>query len=365
MRQFSRFVVLAAAVLLCRGASAQELLDLNKPITLDIVGHLPFVTSLQTRGGWPLTIRMLANKPIGIGTSGNGLIPPLGDKAWIVWADPDNNFSFACTPNPFVQCPPTDETYLEFTPGLTSQGTTGEQGQQIFHYDWATHGNTKSAFIGPHTGGYGRSSSIPGLVILSDTGVGREFIPDAARGIAQTGRARNLAGFVDSVAWDMNDRMPFLARTSVTAQMNVPNGLFTPITFVDYGACPLPGGYQRICPIWKWTIDGSFGTGPFFPDMQAATEEKVTTVRIFVVDGPAPDLVANENGDNVIDSRDVTRMTNPVTGKPYKLLSGERVIRFQIFLRQAAAGIPFDLDGDGIAEFPLPAGGGGIVKIPK
>jgi hypothetical protein len=372
MMKIARCVTLAAAILVHLNASAQELLDLGKPITLDIPGmELPFVTSLQPLGGWPLTIRMFANKPLGIGTKYNaGVYPPLADRAWIVWADPDGVFSFACITNAWSPpCPATDETYLEFAPGVTKWPTTLvplKVKSYTFNIQDPTYvGNTTDRELSIPEGVLGKSSAVPGLVILSDTGVGREFVLDEHTGIAQTGKAWNLAGFISSVEWTVNDRKPFLPRTSVTAQLHVPTGLFKPVLFVDYGACAMAGVTIPVpCPAWKWTFDGVFASGP--PQtFSAAIAAKVTTVRIFVVDGPAPDKVANENGDSVIDSRDVLRMTNPVTGKPYKLLSGERVIRFQTLEQEELPAFPFDFDGDGMGQPVLPAGGGGVKPIPR
>jgi len=377
MMKRARFFVLAAAVLLHQGASAQELADLNKPITLDIPGmELPFVSSLQPLGGWPLTIRMFANKPIGIGTYGSrGLFPPEQSPAWIVWSDPDGCFSFAMA-LPGHECASRDETYLEFAPGLTSQGSTGDP-LIVKTYQFPTQdhpeivGNKKERSLGLQLGGFGRSTAIPGLVILSDTGVGREFTLDEAKGIAQTGRARNLAGFVNSVAWTVNDRMPFLPRTSVTAQMNVPRGLFKPILFVDYGDCPSTPGL--VCEIWSWTLEGRSASGSPAA-MLAALNGKVTTVRIFVVNGPAPEFLDDVNHDGVIDHRDALLTLQPddqpgdgfnTGGVPYRLISGERVVRFQTLDQEEFPGIPFDFDGNGMVHPPAPAGPGGVGTIPR
>jgi len=398
----SRFILLAALLALHQSAGAQELLDLNKPITIDVPGmELPFVTSLQTIGGWPLTIRMLANKPLGVATGSAGLFPPAGgNKGWIVWTDPDGCFSLTSYPDgnnpackPYLPPPgsnltlqqildlwhtaPHDETVLEFTLGVASQGSGGSP---LWVYGYDVYGgcgngvicsNSHKIEVGPSGGGYGRSTAVPGLVILSDTGVGREFNTDAVTGIKQTGKARNLAGFVTSVAFTLNDRMPVLPRTSVTAQMFVPYGLFKPILFVDYGNCPHPytdsNGvlHQNMqpCAVWKWTLDG----GPVFAatptDGFKAFSSKVTTVRVFVVNGPAPEFLADVNGDGVVDSRDAK-------AAGYTVLSGERVLRFQTFEQEEFPGIPFDMvlgNGDsldGMSSPPAPAGAGGVVKVP-
>jgi hypothetical protein len=359
MMKIARVVALAAAVLVGRSATAQEFADLNKPITLDL-GLLPFVKSLEPIGGWPLTIRMLANKPIGLGTQPQSFaLPPYGsalpDKAWIVWSNPDGKFSFGCDstnlPSGF-NCPPIDETYLEFTLGLPVQGGTLPRPPPVSSYNGVNGVNNGTRAVGP-AAGYGASPAVPGLVILSDTGVGREFISDPVTGITQKPTAINLAGFVNSVAWTANDRMPLLPRTVVTAQMNVPYALFMPIVLADRGRVPF-------API-TWQIDGKTGTGPD-TDLVAALNARVTTVRIFVLDGPAPDKIPDLKGDGTIDSRDALLMTNPVTGKPYKLLSGERVIKFQTLVEEFWP-IDFDFDGNGMFP-PVAPPGGGTIKTP-
>jgi hypothetical protein len=372
MTSTSRLVALIAGLLLSGGAGAQELADLNKPITLDIPGmELPFVTSLQPLGGWPLTFHLLANKPIGLGTLSSGPLPAgEGTKAYVVWADPDGQWSFGCLHGPGATCPPVDETYLEFRPGLTAQGSSGDR-LTVKAFLPAPYGSglyNGNVFDHPiwslHAGGFGKSSALPGLVVLGDTGAARQFTADPALGIARTGLAWNVAGFIGAVAWTASDRMPFLARTSVTAQMNVPTGLFQPILFVDFGTCVGYGGYPSICPSWKWSIDGVYREGDP-TTVIAAWRAIVTTVRAFVLDGPAPDLIGDLNHDGVIDARDALLMTNPVTGSGYKLLSGERVVKFQTVEDYPFPGIMFDFDGDGMVQPPAPAGAGGVVKIPR
>jgi hypothetical protein len=375
MMKIARVVALAAAVLVGRSATAQEFADLNKPITLDL-GLLPFVKSLEPIGGWPLTIRMLANKPLGIGTEPrSSAFPPylnsgpgLAGKAWIVWSDPDKVFSFGCVASQWSPpCPAADETVLEFTPGLPTKGGTAAAPPKVNNWDYANAnhvGNTTNTptSIGPSTG-YGSSPAVPGLVILSDTGVGLDFVPDATFGIRHTGAVRNLAGFVNSVSWTLNDRMPLLPRTSVTAEMNVPYGLFKPILFMDRNGTLRDSNGLVLNPNYMWTIDGGPVTTGGDNQMRAALNAKVTTVRIFVLDGAAPDHFDDMNGDGIVDSRDALLTTNPATGLKYKLLSGERVIRFQTLVEEEFPGIEFDFDGNGMTP-PVAPPGGGTIKTP-
>jgi hypothetical protein len=253
---------------------------------------------------------------------------------------------------PGFSCPPIDETYLEFTLGLPALAGTGPRPPAVWTYSGVDHANTGTRSVGP-AAGYGASPAVPGLVILSDTGVGRDFTPHPTAGIIRNATAVNLAGFVNSVAWTANDRMPLLPRTVVTAQMNVPFGLFMPIVLFDRG--PNPQATKL------WQIDGTNGSGTE-ADLAKALNARVTTVRIFVLDGPAPDQIADLNGDGVIDARDALLKTNPVTGKPYKLLSGERVVRLQTLVEEYS-GIDFDFDGNGMFP-PVAPPGGGTIKTP-
>jgi hypothetical protein len=366
MKRTSRLVALVASLLLGRSASAQELADLNKPITIDLPGLLPFVTSLQPAGEWPLTIRLLANKPIGVWTARAGVFPSApGETSFLVWADPDGVFTGKCypgAPHPDCVVPTVADTYLEFTVGPSAQGASGSPLLVNCHPAMpgvlSYPGNTQQCAVGPPSGGYGRSSAVPGLVILSNTGVGKEFTLDPVTAIAWTSRARNLAGFADSIGWTVKDRMPFIPRTSVVAQMTVPSNLFKALLFWDASCSAGP------C----WSLEGTLQTGNR-DAMYSAWQAVVTTVRIFVLDGPAPDLLEDLNHDGVVDARDALLAVNPVTQQPYRLLSGERVVRFQtetdtIGCRHLP--IPFDLDGNGVAHVSCmePNMGGGIRKPP-
>jgi hypothetical protein len=376
MRRTSRLFALVAGLLVGGSVGAQELADLNKPITIDLPGLLPFGTSLQPVGDWPLTIRLLANKPIGIYSGRMGRLPPYaGEHAWLVWADPDGVFTGNCNPGAAAgsgcAVPTVNDTYLEFTLGHSAQGSTGAPlTVSCYHFPGVPYvyaGNIDQCPVGPPAGGYGRSSAVPGLVILSSTGVGREFTLDTSKAIAWTGRARNLAGFVDSVGWTVNDRMPFIARTGVVAQLDVPFGLFDPLLFEDAEICTDAAGNLVPCP-FKWSLEGTSLVGDTATAL-AAWRATVTTLRIFVLDGPAPDLLDDLNHDGVVDARDALLATNPITQRPYRLLSGERVVRFQTDLETTPTHHPiaFDFDGDGMEPITWqePAGAGGVVKIPR
>jgi hypothetical protein len=87
-------VLFAASVSLClvcgpafaQNASAPQ----DVPATIDVPGTKANVVSLQTAGAWPLTIRLLANRPIGIATvSVPDSFPTRTQRAFIVFVDPD------------------------------------------------------------------------------------------------------------------------------------------------------------------------------------------------------------------------------------------------------------------------------------
>jgi hypothetical protein len=320
---------------------------------------------------------MLANKPLGVAQIVAGeAFPTTRNRTFLVFADPDGCFSFsvnewtrispaACPSG--CRCPaPVDETYLEFTPDLIGPGQVKDYAGSSLPEPRALGPRPVVAShpVGPDVGdgvvdnyGFGASPNVPGLVILADAGPGAVLEDDATYGAVRQRplRARNLAGFVNSVSWTLNDRMPFLPRTSVTAHVNVPRNICAPVAIVDWGAFTPPFSWNDV----TWTLDGvippSHGTWAAF---SAALAAKTTTVRIFAVSGQAPDELRDVNGDGVVDSRDARELH-------YNVISGERIVRFQTYPQNPPT-IPFDLSGDGVNQPPpAPAGGGGIVRIPR
>jgi hypothetical protein len=94
--------------------------------------------------------------------------------------------------------------------------------------------------------------------------------------------------------------------------------------------------------------------------VREALNAHITTLRIFVVSGTAPDQIADANGDGVVNIRDAQAMgLTP--------LSRESIVRVQSLHQEVepALGIPFDFFGDGLDLPPAPAGGGTIRDIPR
>jgi hypothetical protein len=397
-------VGLIAGPALAQSAAAPQ----DVPITIDVPGTKANVVSLQTAGSWPLTIRMLANRPLGVATV---MIPdpfPTGtQRAFIVVTDPDGCFSqtLAQLQGSEAACPGgADETFLEFAPdinlpGVQKQGAyeddplppcstppcpaAGEyskqlplgEAQTVPAWDSSTLGNTATRTTGPATGGsvkdnygYGASPNVPGLVILSDKGVGNVWENDVVGGVLKGVRlvsprvARNLAGFVNVVSWTLNDRIaPTPGRTGVTAHMKVPFALFRPVTLADFDPIDTNGDGVKDFTREAWRIDGGPLTiGTSTTTLLSVLNKHVTTLRVFVVSGQAPDTLADMDGNGVVDIRDAEIADLP-------LLSRETVVRLQTYNQDVAAGyaVLFDFFGDGLTPPPAPAGPGGIRDIPR
>ena len=375
-------VALAGGILL---AQAPLPIGPVNPVNLEVLGATPNAVSLQTTGAWPLTIRMTSFKPFGIGTYQVPFPYPIrSQRAFIVFADPDGCFSLAKG----ATCDE-DETYLEFTPGVnlpdyeqqavddrnparlgdrpTLMGCGGNVGTPI-----ACLNDTEYS-IGPFVGavpdggspcgaaggegcdnyGYGASPNLPGLVILSDAGVG--LVWDPVSFVVDRQRARNLAGFVNSVAWTVNERLGWRS-SSVTAHMNVPVGLFTPVVRLDPG-WPAEGGLKT----GRWySIDG----GPTTEDpnslLSTVLTDKIITLRVFVVSGHAPAEITDGDGDYMVTAKDAAIMG-------LKVLSDEVVFRLRTLHQQAdyEQGVLFDFDGNGIGPIVAPGGSGGVTPIPR
>jgi hypothetical protein len=272
-----------------------------------------------------------------------------------------------------IVCPP--EPALCPVAGLQSKRLALGEPQTVPAWDSATNTNADQASTGPTTGGaaldnYGNGASpnVPGLVILSDTGVGNVWEEDLVGGALKGVRlvkprvARNLAGFINFVSWTLNDRMaPTPGRSSVTAHMTVPFALMRPVTLADFDAVDMDGN-GTLDMREAWRIDGgplTIGTASY--GLVDALNRHVTTLRIFAVSGQAPDEFVDQDGNGRVDIRDA-ELTPGVT-----LLSRETIVRFQTLNQDVAAGyaVLFDFFGDGLIPPPAPAGSGGIRDIPR
>ena len=393
-------VALAGAVLVAQGKPSPQL----APISIDIPGVQDGLISLQTAGAWPLTIRVLASNPLGIGTYSVPYQYPLdSQQAFIVLKDPDDCFSLALAHDPdnpaSTPCPGgPDETYIEFTPTMNGADLRKYPVQKVGAFrlgaaptllGWTEAlGNNDTPTVGPFVGlnendaalcadpdrdpngvcdnyGYGASPNMPGLVILSDRGVGLMW--DSGFNLFQPKAARNLAGLVNSVSWTLNDCLGSKnlpdgcanGRTSVTAHLNVPRNLFTPVVRLDLGKVD----ENNMLVGRAYQIDG----GDIVPDNNKALlgvlNELVTTVRVFVVSGRGPDVLEDLDGNGVVDSKDA-RLAG------YKVLSGDKVFFLRTYHQSYTPGnsdlaVLYDFDGNGMQGDVAPGGSGGVTGIPR
>ncbi len=333
--------------------------------------------STQVTGGWPLTLRLSGNNDIGIGLPRlrTTEFPVLGDQGFLVFADPDGCHSWVDPISEDQVCQGPDETYVEFTPGDTCIATTYDRNPKInvFAYDPCPNPappegcfrgtNTGLSSIGPPQGpensgyGLGRSGRLPGLVILSDTGVG--VVVDQGFNRPNPVQGRNLAGYIKSVAYELNDAT---SRTSIIAHMSVPPYLFVPIILADravHECPPLPGD------AWDeaWVrVDGGeiIKLTPGVNSLESVVAGYVTTIRAFVVNGNAPDILADLNHDGVVDAKDAVKAG-------FTLLSGEETIHLKQYAQPLEYfGYMADLDGNRcIGGIVLPARAGDLTEVPR
>ena len=141
--------------------------------------------------------------------------------------------------------------------------------------------------------------------------------------------------------------------------MNVPVGLFTPVVRIDFGGAIENSNPPIVRDRW-YQIDG----GPWTKDNQfllsGVLNQIVTTVRVFVVSGHAPDVVEDWNGDGKVDAQDLL-------AHGYTLLSQEVVFQFRTYHQEEeyGIGVAYDYIPDGMVPPVLPAGGGGVNPVPR
>jgi hypothetical protein len=192
-RTFSHSVAAAFLILLCFHATSRHANAQSLPVTLELVAPTSGGNKIPTVtwGGWPLILKMTANREIGIGWTDPFEFPVesigleargsgLGFSA-IVFEDPDSCLSWA------DQCGVIDETYLDFRP-KAGVGCSEEV----------------------------ESDGVASLVLLADSGEGENGV--------------NLASHFNNVGYELND---VDKKTNVVASMVVPNGMVTPPITTD------------------------------------------------------------------------------------------------------------------------------------
>ena len=359
-----------------------------KPVELKVVQpRFSFWSVPVQRGsGWAITLEMTARNELGIASySGFPPFPGRAETGYVVFEDPNGcpeYFPSVITPTSgCIPGPVPDETYLEFTPDIDLPGVIDFSGNdtlrmnQIDSLDGVPQFNTldpagvpSTDRLGPLTGmevvdGFGVSTpddDLPGLVVLSPTGIGlvldENFDPPAVPTL------RNLAGLVSSVSYELSD---WTRRTTVTAHINIPEGAIAPAVKIDNCV----GGPTCDQPS-LWRIDGgpvvSAGSNDsVFQTLYPQLFDSLTyEIRVFVVSGTAPGTLADENGDGIVNRHDAT-------AAGYDVISAERKIRVrQIFGDPCFNGnqvLLEDFDGNGETSLGAvcPAGSGSISTVPR
>jgi len=351
-------------------------------------------TPITYSSGWSLMFKLEAStSALGIApTAAPATYTGLGDLGYIVFTDPDGCLAL---PPPFVRdltspcdLAESDETYLEWTNDVDSQGqidwsTNPDQaadladptksGEPAF-LELSKTGQTQATPVGPLTGdavadayGYGADDDLPGLVLLAGTGpalvLGANFDPVTPR------QQRNLAGFMNWVASTLREPT---GKITVYAGMVVPYGLVAPLMAADdcVGSdCHCSSADSTCAPQYQYRIDGgavqTSSNGGSYSSYPALFDSRTYTLRAFLVNGTAPSVITDSDGDGDVDARDV------VLGG-YTVISNMATVTLRQFhdtpCSQGLANVIYvDLDGNGEAygAYVCPAGPGQIKTPPN
>jgi len=349
----------------------------ERPVRISIEDIPRNKVAIYSDSGWPLDIRLRIRDPfIGFSSDRPGIFPfadfgfrPTFTRNSVILTDPDNcpsEVQFAPEPN---GCPdpippavfpvvPVDEENIPFSAGVSTPelfsnvDVVGAEARPTLNSLVPLLG-TLSGGLGPYLGsveddyGFGASVRIPGLVVVSDTGIGVVTNGDFDRnGVLQ---CRNLAGFANSVSQTLNDGR---GNSDLQIHFNVPRDLFSPIILVDAetaaGTCPAGKIYSRV----------ESGAEQCLTQEQINDyyDQHIVTVRAFVVslddigsDVP-PDIITDWNGNGRCDRRDLI-----LAG--YRSVSGMSTRRFQQLHSNDALDVGFeyaaDLDGNGLPEIAV------------
>jgi len=313
--------------------------------------------------------------------------------------------------------PELDEVYMEFWPDVDMAGVedhTGNADRQAGLVDSAGSrgpefqrdgaglcvpgtGDTDCIRMGPPTGGetvdgfgFGADDDITGLVIIAEYGVGRVFDePDFE--LSNPIGAVNLAGLVNSVTYDLSDlhkekskekgekgkpAETIVEQARVWAHINMTGNVVRHL--IQYDACTGtvdwqdPPTFPNSCDGDNlWRVDGGPTEAPpsKFDLGEAASiallGATTFTLKVFLVDGQAPNRLFDEDGDGDVDSADAVLAD-------YTLLSNEDSISFLQFSQELCWGggggvYSVDLDFNGATQVPIvcPTGPGAISRPPR
>ena len=294
-----------------------------------------------------------------------------------------------------------DETWVEFFSGISVPDQVPPEEQETLPQVWLHEGecvgdppvctSTLSPVgVGPDLGSetdftrYGRWQRLPGLVVLADHGPGLITEPLDTNVFPydlddppvptysqffdppQPLEAWNLAGLFNTVGHTLQaDRnaWPGWGRTTLTAQIVAPSSLFRPVVLIDRTITnPFTDDLGNLCEEGHsaYRLDG----GPLtcVPHstnwLDQYTNAELVTLRIFIVNGDAPDKVVDMDGNGVLNLRDVKAMG-------FKALTYEKKVRFYQY-SQGYCGVEYDFDGNHRADYCVfAARAGGITGVPR
>lgn len=367
-----------------------------RPLTIQFDGTAPNVVATYGPSGWPLELVMQVREPFpGFENANRTFFPAQGGNppltpltpitaSRIAFFDPDGcqslgvNLSPPC-PGIGQPRPPVDELNVAFSPGLVApadffsgSGLTEDIGPTLPGLTFLLGGG-RTPFLGPYLGstddryGYGASARMPGLVLISNTGVG--IVSDSNFDRPAVRQCRNLAGFVSSVSVKLNNGTD---RSTLHAHLNVPSELFSPLILRDDDvtvgpSCPVDTALVR--------VESEPARCLTNPQIAAALRRRVN-VKAFVVslddigNITPPEQITDLNGNGFCDASDL-RMAG------YRVISNTARHSFRQLHQNEVWDVgyeyPYDLDGNGSATNGIevrlaqitPSASGGRIRAPR
>jgi hypothetical protein len=332
--------------------------------TVDIEFVTPDVshprTATQLAYGWPLAIRATISDELFIfdlSDSGAHSDQTVLEHAFVVFADAGGCYEM---PRDLVRsCLATSpgETYIELSADHDEVDVVDSVGNDalialsdapgVSYSRRLNSGEIIDVEVGPEAGSgaldgvaYGANDDWPGLVLLSDHGIG--VVLDSSFNRPPVAQRRNLAGLLESVLFELTDSK---GRTRISAVTHAPLGLLGPVIQWDSSI-----GENNAAP-GRYRVDG----GPIQWHSNELVESfyeglissKVFALRAFVVSGIAPTVLMDANYDGRVDNTDASMLG-------YKVLSNEATVEVKIIPTRhliLLMAMPYDLDGNGIAGF--------------
>ena len=364
------FLLSASVHLSIGNAIAQEESPfLDKPLVLRV--DAPKSGSIQYEDAWPLRFRLRPRDPSAttVYTFNGDEYPSRGDRAALIFSSPGtllmgpncSSLISTCAPDniepPYLEFA-LDEDYPDRRDVISAGSSRAPESDQPanrptyeYQYDANDPASLRTIKLGPRLSdaiddgiGYGPNDDLPGLVLLSNIGVGRVLTATrSAAGSAATlqemdpRRARNLAGLMTDVSMEL---LSSSGNMVISTGLQVPRGLFAPIVLWD--VCTEGTRSRTNCagPM-RYHIDGGpaifsrnfSDNGPLFfsagdsggPDVDIFNPRPPNVVEVelvaLVVNGNAPAFVDDCTGDGEINRRDLLCMG-------YDVISNQVRIRF-------------------------------------